>query len=59
MHRIFGWIVRPFLYPLSGRIPDFTTGYPVEYPVWPDTGYPARYLKITGIKEKKIITKII
>jgi hypothetical protein len=39
MHRISGRIIRPFLFPVSGRTPDFTAGYPVR----PDTEYPAGY----------------
>ena len=43
MHRISGRIIRSFLYPVSGRIPDMATGYPVGYPVVENAGYPAKY----------------
>jgi hypothetical protein len=40
----------PFLYPVSGRIPNWSAGYPVRpdtgYPVRPDTGYPANVLLV-------------
>ena len=39
MHRISGRIIRPFLYPVSGRIPDIATGYPVIE----NAGYLAKY----------------
>jgi hypothetical protein len=46
MHRISGRIIRPFLYPVSSRIPDFTAGYPAVSPVRPDTRYQA-YVDLT------------
>jgi hypothetical protein len=36
MHRISGWIILPFYYPVCGRIPDCPAGYSVR----PDNGYP-------------------
>jgi hypothetical protein len=39
MHRISGRIIRPFLYPVSGRIPDCPAGYPVRL----DTGLMFRW----------------
>jgi hypothetical protein len=53
-----GRIIRPFLYPVSGRIPDFTAGYPVR----PDTGKPAGYpanIDLILLIFKKFFTEII
>ena len=52
MHRISGWIIRPFLYPVSGRIPDMATGYPVIE----KAGYPAGYQAKYAAKEKHLNT---
>jgi hypothetical protein len=35
--------IRPFLIPVSGRIPDCPAGHPTGYPGRPDTEYPAGY----------------
>ena len=48
MHRISGRIIRPFLYPVCGRIPDMVTGYPAIE----KAGYPAKY----SAKEKHLNT---
>ena len=54
MQRISGWvwIIRPFLYPVSGRILDMATEYQAEYLVIEKAGYPAKY----AAKEKHINT---
>ena len=55
MHRISGRKIRPFLHPVSGRILDLATGYPViekaGYPVIEKAGYPAEYPAKYAAKE--------
>ena len=48
MYRISG----PFLYPVSGRIPDRAAGYPAGYPVIEKAGSLAKY----AAKEKHLNT---